>query len=196
MWAITLNIHLLSAQGSALDAAVLASIIALRHFRKADTTVTSRSQNSDAANISSKPKVIIHRPEERVPVPLALHHFPLSVSFAIFDPTYMTASVVSGIGSGANSARATAIEGSQDEEGMIILLDPTTLETTLSTSKLNVVANAQGEICVLDKAGGVPLSETVMSRVLGLARVRVKELTDAMDSALSRDSARRVIEVV
>lgn len=197
VWSITLSVHLLSAQGAALDAAVLACILALRHFRRPDTSVTSGSQgrNAGPSALQNKPRVVLHDVSERVPVALALHHHPLSVSFAIFDPAHMAASYVSGVGAGSSGAMAATTE-EDDDTNVMILVDPTPLESTLCTSKMLVVANVQGEVCVLDKAGGRPLSEAVVNRVIGLARLRVKELNETMDRALEQDAAQRVVEVI
>jgi exosome complex component RRP45 len=150
---------------------------------------------------STRPRVIIHDESERVPIPLALHHHPLSVSFAIFDPAHMASNYVSGIGSGSAGLKTTTTtqieeNGDIDEEGVIILIDPTPIEATLCTSKLVVVANAQGEVCVLDKAGGRPLSQAVIQLAIQLARRRVKELTEIMDNALRQDASTRVIDVI
>lgn len=202
VWSVCLTVHLLSAQGSALDAAVLACIISLRHFRRPDTsiesgTLTMRSRNHSSSN---HPRVIVHDESERVPIPIALHHHPLSVSFAIFDPVHMASTYISGIGAGSSGINSSKIQiedgADEEEEGVIILLDPTPLETTLCTSKLIVVANAQGEICVLDKAGGRPLSQAVIQRAIQLARRRVKELTDIMNKALLSDASTRILDVI
>lgn len=207
VWNIALTVHLLSAQGAALDAAVLACMIALRHFRRPDTSVSSGSQSLQKASKGgrkpifdqqNRPKITIHDTSERVPIPLALHHHPLSVSFAIFDPAHMSSSFVSGVGAATNATIGGNSNATDDDDDshVIILADPSPIETTLCTSKLLVVANVQGEVCVLDKSGGRPLSESVVNRVIGLARLRVKELNEIMEKALKQDSTQRVIEVV
>lgn len=131
---------------------------------------------------------------------MALHHHPLCVSFAIFDSAHMASNYVSGIGSGSSGVKSATMaqleNGDVDQEGVMVLIDPTPLETTLCTSRLVVVANAQGEICVLDKAGGRPLSQAVIQLAIQLARRRVKELTEIMDKALEADISTRVIDVV
>lgn len=206
VWNISLTVHLLSAQGAALDAAILACMIALRHFRRPDISVSSGSQIMQKSSKArkpvleqqNKPRITIHDPSERVPVPLALHHHPLSVSFAIFDPAHMASSFVSGVGAASNSTVGGNAGATDDEDdsNVIVVADPSPIETTLCTSKLLIVANVQGEVCVLDKSGGRPLSESVINRVIGLARIRVKELNEIMEKALKEDSAQRVIEVV
>ncbi|MCO5579479.1 hypothetical protein L7F22_033334 [Adiantum nelumboides] len=151
---------------------------------------------SRKAASTTKPRVIVHDVSERVPIPLALHHHPLAVSFAIFDKAHMASAVVSGVGGKTSTAATTAPqEGGDELEDIIILVDPTPLETTLCTSKMYVVANVQGEICVLDKAGGRPLGEGVLQRVTEIARRRVKELAAVMEAELQRDARDRVLEV-
>ena len=189
--------HLLSARGSALDAAVLGCIVSLRHFRRPDTSVISGTSTVRSQSSMSKPRVIVHDESERVPIPMALHHHPLSVSFAIFDPAHMASTYVSGIGSGAAKvAKGGEETDKEDEEAVMILVDPTPIETTLCTSKLTVVANSQGEICVLDKAGGRPLSQSVLQRSIQIARSRVKNLTQIMDKALKEDASTRILDVL
>lgn len=202
VWSVVVTVHLLSAQGSALDAAVLASILSLRHFRRPDVSIESdtgagsTTSASRKAASTTKPRVIVHDVSERVPIPLALHHHPLAVSFAIFDKAHMASAVVSGVGGKTSTAATTAPqEGGDELEDIIILVDPTPLETTLCTSKMYVVANVQGEICVLDKAGGRPLGEGVLQRVTEIARRRVKELAAVMEAELQRDARDRVLEV-
>lgn len=58
--------------GNLIDAASLATIGALLHFRRSDVTV-------------SGDRVIVHTSKDRVPVPLSIHHIPVSVTFGIFS---------------------------------------------------------------------------------------------------------------
>ena len=69
VWSIHCEIHVLDDGGNLTDAASLASIAALRHFRRPEVTVNNG-------------KVIEHPLEERVPTPLSVHHTPLSLTFA------------------------------------------------------------------------------------------------------------------
>lgn len=103
-------------------------------------------------------QVVIHDPTERAPVPLAIHHSPFCFTFAYF-PDPETAPV----------------------------LDPSHLEQRLSAGLLSVALNAQRELCVLQKLGGVPLS---MENVLGIVSVavdRAKELGKIVDERLKED---------
>ncbi|WWD20843.1 hypothetical protein CI109_105320 [Kwoniella shandongensis] len=90
VWHLRLTLHFLSDSGNLLDCAAMAGMAALRHFRKPEVEVIGD-------------EVIIHSPDERAPVPLAIHHTPLCVTFAYFedlqpilDPTHLEATLCEG----------------------------------------------------------------------------------------------------
>eukprot|EP00672_Neobodo_designis_P001107 CAMPEP_0174856346 /NCGR_PEP_ID=MMETSP1114-20130205/35709_1 /TAXON_ID=312471 /ORGANISM="Neobodo designis, Strain CCAP 1951/1" /LENGTH=301 /DNA_ID=CAMNT_0016091141 /DNA_START=47 /DNA_END=949 /DNA_ORIENTATION=+ len=80
VWSVSLTLTILSDAGNAVDAAAWAAVAALRHARRSDLTVTNDT-------------VIAHTARERDPVPLAMHHVPITVSAAVLpdgfviDPT-------------------------------------------------------------------------------------------------------------
>ncbi|KAL0252479.1 hypothetical protein I308_101871 [Cryptococcus tetragattii IND107] len=81
---------ILADSGNLLDCAALAGMAALKHFRKPDVEVIGD-------------EVIIHSPDDRAPVPLAIHHTPLCLTFAYFenlppilDPSHIEAILCSG----------------------------------------------------------------------------------------------------
>ncbi|KAJ2801951.1 3'-5'-exoribonuclease [Coemansia helicoidea] len=71
VWLVRLDLHFLDHDGNLMDAASIAAIAALKHFRRPDVTV-------DGEN------AIIHSVRERNPVPLSIHHTPICVSFGFF----------------------------------------------------------------------------------------------------------------
>ncbi|KAJ2003499.1 3'-5'-exoribonuclease [Coemansia thaxteri] len=71
VWTIRIDIHFLDHGGNLIDAASIAAIAALRHFRRPDVTI----DGEDA---------IIHDVRERNPVPLSIHHTPICVTFGFF----------------------------------------------------------------------------------------------------------------
>ncbi|KAK0536429.1 3'-5'-exoribonuclease [Tilletia horrida] len=73
VWTVRVTVHVLADMGSILDCAVLASIAALRHFRRPDVAIL------DAETVHVFPL------SERVGLPLAMQHSPACVSFALFD---------------------------------------------------------------------------------------------------------------
>ncbi|XP_014805547.1 PREDICTED: exosome complex component RRP45 [Calidris pugnax] len=77
VWQIRLDLHLLNHDGNIIDAASIAGIVALCHFRRPDVSVQGE-------------EVTVYTPEERNPVPLSIHHMPICVSFAFFQQgTYL-----------------------------------------------------------------------------------------------------------
>ncbi|KAM9030456.1 exosome complex component RRP45 isoform 2-T2 [Ara ararauna] len=77
VWQIRLDMHLLNHDGNIIDAASVAGIVALCHFRRPDVSVQGE-------------EVTVYTPEERDPVPLSIHHMPICVSFAFFQQgTYL-----------------------------------------------------------------------------------------------------------
>ncbi|XP_064272457.1 exosome complex component RRP45 isoform X2 [Passer domesticus] len=92
VWQIRLDMHLLNHDGNITDAASIAGIVALCHFRRPDVSVQGE-------------EVTVYTPEERDPVPLSIHHMPICVSFAFFhqgtyllvDPTEREERVMDGL---------------------------------------------------------------------------------------------------
>ncbi|NWH82815.1 EXOS9 protein, partial [Piaya cayana] len=92
VWQIRLDLHLLNHDGNIIDAASIAGIVALCHFRRPDVSVQGE-------------EVTVYTPEERNPVPLSIHHMPICVSFAFFqqgtyllvDPTEREECVMDGV---------------------------------------------------------------------------------------------------
>ncbi|XP_075056420.1 exosome complex component RRP45 [Mixophyes fleayi] len=77
VWQIRVDLHLLNHEGNIIDAASIAAIAALCHFRRPDVSVQGE-------------EVTVYSPEERDPVPLSIHHMPICVSFAFFQQgTYL-----------------------------------------------------------------------------------------------------------
>ncbi|KAM9329518.1 exosome complex component RRP45 [Gastrophryne carolinensis] len=77
VWQIRVDLHLLNHEGNIIDAASIAAIAALCHFRRPDVSVQGE-------------EVTVYSLEERDPVPLSIHHMPICVSFAFFQQgTYL-----------------------------------------------------------------------------------------------------------
>ncbi|KAF9814262.1 hypothetical protein IEO21_05201 [Rhodonia placenta] len=112
-------------------------------------------------------EVTIHHPSERAPVPLSMHHMPYCLTFAYFPDTTIAP-----------------------------VLDPSRLEQRLSAGLLSIALNAQRELCVVQKAGGVPLDPNEVLRIVDIAVGKVKELDGIVEARLKEDWAGRVVEVL
>ncbi|ROT35844.1 exoribonuclease family protein [Sodiomyces alkalinus F11] len=71
VWSVRADVHVLAHDGNLVDAACLATVAALRHFRKPDTAIESG-------------ELTIFTPAEREPVPLGWLHSPYCVTFGFF----------------------------------------------------------------------------------------------------------------
>lgn len=58
-----------------LDCASIAALTALAHFKRPDVTTTGD-------------EFIIHTHSEKDPIPIVLHHYPVCISYAIFNNGY------------------------------------------------------------------------------------------------------------
>ncbi|TFK59589.1 ribosomal protein S5 domain 2-like protein [Pluteus cervinus] len=161
VWHLRLTLHFLSDDGNMLDCGCLAGIIALKHFRRPEVEVIGDD-------------VTIHPPTERAPVPLAMHHTPLCLTFAFFPPS-----------------------PTSDTTSALVLLDPSYLEQRLSTGLMSVALNAQRELCVVHKLGGVPMEIGEVMGVLDIAVKRAKELNRLVEDKLEEDwnTRKRIVEV-
>ncbi|KAJ8514333.1 hypothetical protein ONZ45_g8120 [Pleurotus djamor] len=109
--------------------------------------------------------VTVHDPTERAPIPLAIHHSPFCFTFAFYsDPSTPP------------------------------ILDPAHLEQRLSAGVVSIALNAQREICVLQKLGGVPLSPDEILKLVDVAVQRAKEVDKLVEERLKEDWDGRLVE--
>ncbi|XP_062864402.1 exosome complex component RRP45 [Trichomycterus rosablanca] len=77
VWQIRVDVHVLNHDGNLMDAASVAAISALCHFKRPDVAIQGR-------------EVTVFSAEERDPIPLSVYHMPICVSFAFFQQgTYL-----------------------------------------------------------------------------------------------------------
>lgn len=172
MWHIRLTLHFLADAGNLLDCACLAGIVALKHFRRPDVEVIGDEVTVVYIFVHTWKWMILnakyqqHLPSERAPVPLAIHHTPFCFTFAFF-PDASTPPVI----------------------------DPSQLEQRLSAGLLSIALNAQKELCVLQKLGGVPLSTDEILRLVDVAVTKAKETNRLVEARLQEDWLGRKVEV-
>jgi exosome complex component RRP45 len=97
--------------GNAVDAASLAALAALMHFRRADVTVVGEH-------------VTVHSYMDRAPVPLSIHHTPVSVTFGVCGTA-----------------------------GDVMFADPTDREELVMDGRITFSVNAHKELCGVHKIG-------------------------------------------
>ena len=96
-----------------------------------------------------------------------MHHTPFCLTFAYFKDTSIPA-----------------------------ILDPSRLEQRLSAGVVSIALNAQRELCVVQKAGGVPLPPGEMLRIITVSTDTSKELDRFVKERLDEDWKTRTVEVV
>lgn len=75
------------------------------------------------------------------------------------------------------------------------MLDPSHLEQRLSAGLVSIALNAQKEICVLQKLGGVPLGTDDILQLVEIAVTKAKETSNLVEARLKEDWAGRKVEV-
>ncbi|KAI8060166.1 ribosomal protein S5 domain 2-type protein [Gongronella butleri] len=148
VWRIRVDLHFLDNDGNLVDCASLATIIALLHFRRPDVSVIGE-------------EVTIHPIDERNPVPLSIHHIPISTTFCFFD------------------------------QGELLVVDPSYLEERVKQGDMTITMNVHKELCALSKAGGIPLDVDQITRCSQISQVKVAEITELIEKALADDKAAR-----
>ena len=109
-------------------------------------------------------ELTVYSAKEREPVPLRLLHWPLCVTFAIF------------------------------ETGEKLVVDATLREEQCSEGGIVIAANKSGELCVISKQGGVPTDALLLLGCVDAAVKKVKELDILIEDALEKDERRRDVQ--
>jgi exosome complex RNA-binding protein Rrp42 (RNase PH superfamily) len=95
----------------------------LLHFRRPDVAVVGH-------------KVMVYSMDDRQPVPLAIHHIPISLTFGLFKIDHKE----------------------------YCMLDPSLKEEACADGLVTFTLNKHHEICCIQKAGGVAVSVDMMLR--------------------------------
>jgi exosome complex component RRP45 len=187
VWHIRVTLHFLSDSGNMLDCACLAAMTALKHFRRPDVEVVGEEVivvcQLTIIYHDFPDAIYKHDPNERAPVALSLNHLPLCLSFTYYTPPLPTDSTVS-------KKSSTAASSSP-----IIILDPTTLEQTLAEGTLSIALTKHADLCVVQKAGGIPLTVEEVMHVTRVGVERVREVNEIIEQRLSEDWSGRRVEV-
>ena len=75
--------------------------------------------------------------------------------------------------------------------GQIILVDATLVEQQCSEGEVTVTANAQGEVCLIQKGGGGEIDALALLQCVNAAVRKTRELLKVLDKALEQDAAER-----
>ena len=148
VWSIRVDVRALNDDGNLTDCCCLAALVALLHFRKEEV--------DDAGQVIAA--------SEREPVPLSVHHLPLTLTFALFP-----------------------LEAGKT----LTIADPNAAEERVAAGQLVVTMNQHGELCGIHKPGGIPINMDGLRECTDLAVRRAKELTVLIQSKLDEAKTAR-----
>lgn len=166
-FALRADVHVLDFDGNLVDAACLAVVAGLLHFRRPDVEV----RGGDVRVFSER---------EREPVKLNMNHVPLCVSFSVFR------NVEEGSVRGA-----AGIEGDSPE---ILVLDATLLEEQCRDAEVVVGMNRYGEVVQMAKYGGYPVDPMTILECSRVALEKVKWLHGLLTQKLEEEDKRRNVD--
>ena len=159
VWRLNVHVTVLDDAGNLLDAAVLAAVAGLRHYRKPQVELQTTGNNSVVS-----PKLIDS--DIREPTPLPLHHTPLSISFALIhadDASMATTSTCT----------------------VAALVDPTDREELVQTGSISLAMNVHSEVCLLDFPGGCELQPKQLKQCWKLAEKSILQLCSMLEETLA-----------
>lgn len=136
VWMINCEVKVLDCSGgNVIDACMLSAMSALRAFRKPETSVVS-AEPSGIEGESIESGIIVHHSDDREPLPLALHHTPLSVSLGVFKNTALSAAS----SSGGESEEGGKAKGTS--RPLLLVTDPTLQEEAAMDGRVSFSINA------------------------------------------------------
>jgi exosome complex RNA-binding protein Rrp42 (RNase PH superfamily) len=198
VWQLRCDVHVSCDDGNLADACSLGAIAAFMHFRRPDTTVHEDGR-VETHSFSAKP-----------PLPLSLHHIPVSVTLGLFgnpearlralDFTVASAAAASASASSGSSGASAPPSSSgtgadDDEEGSgeglgsasseLAVMDPCALEEAVYNGRVTFVMNAHKELCGIHKLGGCPLPPALLLSATRVAGQRAQDLVALVRSAVA-----------
>jgi len=152
VWTVRLDLHILNHCGNLTDACSVAGLAALCHARRPDVSLKGD-------------QITVHPVTERDPVPLAVHHHPVTTTFAMFQ-----------------------MAGTQDT---LAVCDPSRLEEECMGGKMVIGVNAYREICTLHLAGQVLVDKKLVIKLTNTAAEKAKKIVEKVKESLARDEELR-----
>lgn len=111
-------------------------------------------------------KVTVHPPEVREPVPLIVHHLPIAMTFAFIS------------------------------DDNIVVIDPTHYEEAIMKGRITVTVNANGDVCAIQKAGGVGIIQSTVIQCLRIAAVKAADITSKIETAVESYNNERALRKI
>ncbi|KAL9878851.1 exosome complex component Rrp45 [Glossina fuscipes fuscipes] len=148
VWMLRVDLNVLNHEGNLIDCCSVATLCALAHFRRPDVSVI-------------EDEIQIHTSAEKEPLKMVMHHYPVCVSYVIFD------------------------------DGRIAVADPTVAEERTSDTEMIFGINSFGELCCLNLGGSSLTSPTLLLQCSKKAAKHAKRVVDLVKKSLENDSEAR-----
>ncbi|XP_055639433.1 uncharacterized protein LOC129777266 [Toxorhynchites rutilus septentrionalis] len=148
VWNLRVDINVLNHEGNITDCASIAALTALAHFKRPDVSLNGE-------------EVIIHTIYERDPLPIGINHFPICVSYGIFN------------------------------KGKLAVADPTYLEERVAEAKIVFGMNSYGELCGIHLGGITLTSSDLLLRTAAKAAKRAKIIVQKIKDEIQADAEKR-----
>ncbi|XP_044254499.1 exosome complex component rrp45 [Tribolium madens] len=148
VWALKVDINVLNHEGNILDCASIAMLASLSHFRRPDVTCDGE-------------EFIIHTYQQRDPIPTVIHHYPVCITYAIFNG------------------------------GEYILADPVLIEEGTADAMLTIGLNGFKELCALHLGGKTELAPSVILSTVSKATSRATIVIEEIKNSVKADNEQR-----
>lgn len=148
VWNLRVDINVLNHEGNVIDCASMAALTALAHFKRPDVSLNGE-------------EVIIHTIYERDPIPIGINHFPICVSYGIFN------------------------------KGKLAAADPTYLEERVAEANIVFGMNSYGELCGLHLGGVTLTSSDLLLRTATKAAKRARTIVQKIKDVIQEDAEKR-----
>lgn len=200
-WAVRADVRFLNYDGNLVDAASVAVITALLHFRKPDVEVVGSGEGSD---------LVMYDEKQREMVPLSVLHIPICITFQFFSTesvernikgeTYTTNKVIKEDSENEDNSemelrnRMDIDDDSSDgprRSNEIIIVDATAEEELLSQGSMTVTLNSNKELCQISKSGGLNVDALRVLECCQVASEIVDKWTMQIKQVLADDEAKR-----
>mmetsp|Transcript_10579 Transcript_10579/g.18173 ORF Transcript_10579/g.18173 Transcript_10579/m.18173 type:complete len:219 (-) Transcript_10579:44-700(-) len=162
--------------GNALDAAVIAAIVAVKHARRPDVSICGTD-------------ITVHDFAKREALPLPLSHTPIAVTFAIFSPNPERDGDVGVVGVvGLDGIKKTGPFLSQSLGKERFALDPCLEEERCCDGSMIITINSHGEVCGVHKLGGSSITGMQIMECAAIATTRARAICESMDEAILKST--------
>uniref|UniRef100_A0A1B0GAB0 Exosome complex component RRP45 n=2 Tax=Glossina morsitans morsitans TaxID=37546 RepID=A0A1B0GAB0_GLOMM len=148
VWMLRVDLNVLNHEGNLIDCCSVATLCALAHFRRPDVSVI-------------EDEIRIHTSAEKEPLKMVMHHYPVCVSYVVFDG------------------------------GRIAIADPTVAEERTSDTQMIFGINSFGELCCLNLGGSSLTSPTLLLQCSKKAAKHAKSVVNQVKKSLENDSEAR-----